>query len=317
MGSDLALMPAWFAPLVAGIVGSAVGSFLNVCILRWPAEQSVVHPPSHCPKCARGLRWYENVPVLGWLMLRGKCGGCRLPISPMYPLIELAVALLFAGGVALLGPTWEALRAIAFCTILLGVTMTDAREMIIPDEFSLGGTVIGFATTALATTNDPLAFPASVLAGSAVAWLAWQGTLDGVDRRPLAIVATLLAVLALVVVGLQVPAVRPSLFGALVGFGSLWVVGVIGSKIAGRDAMGGGDLKLMAMVGAVTGMQGVALTVFLGAALGAAVFGPLALLRREKHLELPFGVFLAPAAVVAYVAGDRLVHWYLVTTGLA
>jgi leader peptidase (prepilin peptidase) / N-methyltransferase len=136
---------------IAGVFGALIGSFLNVCILRWGAEpkQSVVRPPSRCPKCGRGLRWYENVPVVGWLALRGRCRGCRQPISPQYPLIELTTALLWAFMAWRYGLGLEALRGAAFLTLLLGIAMTDARAYVIPHEFSVGGAVMAIALSAV------------------------------------------------------------------------------------------------------------------------------------------------------------------------
>ncbi len=141
----------------AGLLGAVIGSFLNVCILRWGAEpkESVVHPPSRCPKCGRGLRWHENMPILGWIVLRGRCRGCRLPISPQYPLIELGVALLWAFMAWRHGFGAEALRGAMFLTLLLGIAMTDARAYIIPHEFSVGGAVIALAFAATPGTSVP------------------------------------------------------------------------------------------------------------------------------------------------------------------
>ena len=131
----------------AGLLGAVIGSFLNVCILRWGAEpkQSVVRPPSRCPKCGRGLRGYDNIPVVSWLLLRGRCRGCHEPISAQYPLIELGTALVWAFMAWRFGFGLEALKGAVFATILLGIAMTDARAYIIPHEFSLGGTVIAVA----------------------------------------------------------------------------------------------------------------------------------------------------------------------------
>lgn len=318
MAADLALVPPFIFVLFAFVIGACVGSFLNVCIARWPSLQSVISPPSRCPRCGRGIRAWENIPVLSWVLLRGKCAGCALPISPMYPLVELASALLVAGFVWWHGPTWEAVRASVFALILLGIAVADAREMIIPDEFSLGGTVLGFALTPLATGMPMVALPAGLCVGTALAYLAWEGTLDtqepGARRRPLLIALSL----AVVAAGLWfVPELRPMSWAAIAGFGSLWLVGVVGSWMAKRDAMGGGDLKLMLMVGAFTSLSGIAITVLLGAVLGTLVFLPVALLKKEQHMELPFGVFLAPAALLAYVAGERIVQWYLRVSGLA
>lgn len=142
------LIVAW-----AGLLGAALGSFLNVCILRWGAEpkQSVVRPPSRCPRCGRGLRWHDNIPIVSWLLLRGRCRGCREPISIQYPLVELATALIWALMAWRFGPTLDALKAAVFATILLGIAMTDARAFIIPHEFSIGGTVLGLAFAAAST----------------------------------------------------------------------------------------------------------------------------------------------------------------------
>jgi leader peptidase (prepilin peptidase)/N-methyltransferase len=133
-----------------GLIGAVLGSFLNVCILRWGAEpkQSVMHPPSRCPACGHAIRWYENVPVVSWLLLRGKCSGCGAGISPMYPAIEAATALVWGGSVALLGPGLPALELAVAVTLLLGIAASDARAFIIPHEFSLGGTAIALAFAA-------------------------------------------------------------------------------------------------------------------------------------------------------------------------
>jgi leader peptidase (prepilin peptidase)/N-methyltransferase len=136
----------------AGLLGAVLGSFLNVCIVRWGTEpkQSVVRPRSRCPRCGHAIAWYENIPVFSWLALRGRCSGCGLPISPLYPAVELGTALLWAGSVVLLGPTLAALQLAVAATLLLGIAVSDARAFIIPHEFSLGGTAIalGFALAA-------------------------------------------------------------------------------------------------------------------------------------------------------------------------
>jgi leader peptidase (prepilin peptidase)/N-methyltransferase len=152
----------------AGLLGAVLGSFLNVCIVRWGAEpkQSVVRPGSRCPRCGHAIRWYENIPILSWLALRGRCSGCGLPISPLYPAVELATALLWTGSVILLGATLAALQLAVAATLLLGIAVSDARAFIIPHEFSLGGTVIalGFAAAA---------------GGTEGVWAAAQGGLFG------------------------------------------------------------------------------------------------------------------------------------------
>jgi leader peptidase (prepilin peptidase)/N-methyltransferase len=235
-----------------------IGSFLNVCILRWGAEpkQSVVRPPSRCPKCGRGLRWYDNIPIASWLVLRGRCRGCREPISAQYPLVELGVALVWAFIAWRHGFGVEGLRGAVFATILLGIAMTDARAYVIPDEFSLGGLGCGLLFALLA------------------------------GRQPLG----------------------TALLGAAVGFGLLWLVAVLGEWMFKQEAMGGGDIKMMAMVGAFLGWQGTLLTVFLGALIGSLIFVPLTLTGHKKLV--PFGIFLALGAAATYLVGPAILTWY-------
>ena len=225
--------------------------------------------------------WYDNVPVVSWLILRGRCRHCSNPVSAQYPLAELATGLMWAGVFALHGPTWEALRGAVFLTIVFGIAMSDARFYIIPNEFSIGGTVIGLGM--------------SFLPG-------------GIDWR-----------LALV--------------GAALGYGLLWFVGVAGTWMirklapgrleeAGVDqAMGGGDVKMMMMVGAFIGPWGVGLTIFMGSVLAliGQVARSVAISLAEGSEEgeeafarlIPFGVFLAGGGGIAYVWGEAMVRWYL------
>ena len=242
--------------LLAGLFGLLVGSFLNVCIVRLPAEQSVVSPRSRCPKCGKPIDWYDNIPMLSWALLGGRCRGCRAPIGIMYPLVELVVGLLWAGAALRYGPHLEALRAALFGTLLLGIALTDARAYIIPNEFTWGGLIIGLVLSAVGGIH-----------------------------------AVLLALL-----------------GAVVGFVILWIVGVVGKLVFKEEAMGGGDIKMMAMVGAFLGWQGVLLTIFLGALAGTAIFLLLALVGRKKLV--PFGVFLALGAAVTYLVGPAILVWY-------
>jgi leader peptidase (prepilin peptidase)/N-methyltransferase len=234
----------------------AIGSFLNVVAARLPAKRSLVRPGSACPACDTPIAWYDNVPVLSWLLLRGRCRRCRAGISMQYPLVELVTALIWGWCVWRFGPTWQALSGALFGTILLGIAMTDAREYIIPDEFSLGGLGVGLL-------------------------LSLAGGVDGVLF---------------------------SVVGAVTGFVLLWTVGELGARIFKKEAMGGGDIKMMAMVGAFVGWQGVLLTVFLGALLGTLIFGPLSLLGREK--QVPFGIFLSLGAAATWLAGPTVIAWY-------
>jgi leader peptidase (prepilin peptidase) / N-methyltransferase len=163
-------LPPWFSWTIAGVVGAALGSFLNVCIYRWPAEQSVISPPSRCPSCETQLGWRDNVPILGWLFLGGKCRYCRTPVSVQYPLIELVTALIWIAAVVRFGMSFDALHSAIFLTILLGIAMTDAREMVIPDQFTLIGAAIGVA---LAFAPGGISWLHSVLAAGLGFVLLW------------------------------------------------------------------------------------------------------------------------------------------------
>ncbi len=249
MGADIVIV------IGAVLFGLCVGSFLNVCILRLPRDQSLVRPRSTCPNCNQPIAWRDNIPLFSWLWLRGKCRWCHKPISKQYPLIEGLVGVLFGTSVLVYGPTLHAVAAALFGTILLGIAITDVRHYIIPDEFTWGGLVIGLL-------------------------LALGGGVQGFLQ---------------------------ALLGAAVGFVLLWLVGMAGTWVFKEDAMGGGDVKMMAMVGSFVGWRGVLLTVFAGAALGSLIFVPLSI--KKKRL-VPFGVFLAVGAVVAYVFGDTIIAWY-------
>jgi leader peptidase (prepilin peptidase)/N-methyltransferase len=243
--------------LVAGaaLLGLCVGSFLNVCILRLPHDKSLMRPRSTCPHCKQPIAWRDNIPVFSWLWLRGKCRWCHARISLQYPLIEALVGVLFAVSLVAYGPTLQAVSAALFGTLLLGIAITDARHYLIPDEFSLGGLVIGL----------------------------------------------------LLALGGGVPGFLDALLGAAVGFALLWGVARAGQWVFKEEAMGGGDIKMMAMVGSFVGWQGVLLTLFAGAALGSLIFIPLSL--KKKRL-VPFGVFLAVGAAVTFVFGDAIIAWY-------
>ncbi|MCZ6760101.1 MAG: prepilin peptidase [Gemmatimonadetes bacterium] len=246
-----------FGVLAAALFGSLIGSFLNVCIVRLPANESVVAPRSRCPQCRKVLAAYDNIPVLSWIVLGGKCRSCSKPIPVRYPLVELAVAVVFGTSFWYYGFSVEAGRAALFGTLLLGIGVTDARAYIIPDEFTWGG--LG--------------------AGLAFSWVhGFAGFLD-------------------------------ALLGAAVGFGLLYFIAWAGEMALKKEAMGGGDIKMMVMVGSFLGWQGVLMTLFGGALIGTLVFGPVTLVK--KGLLVPFGVFLAAAAAVTFVIGDDILRWYL------
>ncbi len=257
-------------------IGACVGSFLNVCIARWPADESVVRPRSKCPRCGSGIAWYDNIPLLSWLLLRAKCRGCGEPISAIYPAVELLVALLWVASFATFGAGLTALRVAIFATILLGVAATDLKHYLIPDGFTISGLVLA-------------------LLG------AFVGAFLG-DRGPFA-------------------GPVDAIFGACVGAGAITIIGWLGEVVMKREAMGFGDSTLMAMAGASLGSARALLTIFVGAALAAIIFllvvAPVGYIRaRAKGTAfeaplVPFGVFLAPAALLTLIWGFPLINWYL------
>jgi len=241
----------------AVLFGVSIGSFLNVCVYRLPAGESVIRPRSRCPACETPIESRDNLPVLGWLLLRGRCRACGVRISVQYPLIELAVGALWLAAVLRYGLSWEALSIALFFTLLLGIALTDARAYTIPDEFSIGGTVAGLLLSLAPGGLSP-----------------WQ-----------------------------------SLGGAALGFGLLYAVAVVGEWVFKKPAMGGGDIKMMAMIGAFLGPLGVPLTLFAGALIGSLVFGPISV--RTGKL-VPFGIFLALGAGITEAWGTQVVEWYRV-----
>ncbi|MEO5567013.1 MAG: prepilin peptidase [Gemmatimonadaceae bacterium] len=272
-----------FYQIYAFAMGAIFGSFLNVCILRWPRERSIVRPRSRCSSCGNQLEWFENIPIFSWLFLRGKCRCCDESISVQYPLIELTVAIGWVVAINAFGPTFTAIRVAMFGTILLGVAITDLREYLIPDGFTLTGLVVVLVTAAIGFIRA--------------------------DASPFA-------------------SPYDAIIGACAGAGMIAIIGWIGEIAMGKEAMGLGDVTLMAFVGAALGPQRAIVTVFLGAVLGMVawvmIIAPLAWMRRspargaQTELALgsaavvmplvPFGVFLAPAAVINLLWGESLMR---------
>lgn len=282
-----------FVRALAFVIGACVGSFLNVCVARWPVGGSVIRPPSRCPRCAIPVRAIDNIPIVSWLLLRGRCRGCAEPISIQYPLVELAVALGWLASVVAYGAGFAAMRVAIFGTVLLGIALTDARHYLIPDEL----TVVPFL------------------------WVLATSVLFGLR-------------------GDVSPFVGPwdALLGACVGAGAISIAGWLGEYFLKKEAMGFGDVTLMALVGAAVGPGRSLLVIFIGALIGASAFllvvFPLVRLRAARAApaggqladhpgetdgtngdaempNVPFGVFLAPAALVTLLWGQRLIEWYL------
>jgi leader peptidase (prepilin peptidase)/N-methyltransferase len=258
------------------VIGAAIGSFLNVCIARWPVDLSVVRPRSRCPRCERGIAWHENIPLLSWVLLRGRCRGCQLPISVQYPAVELAVGLGWVASVIAFDLTFESVRVAVFGTLLFGIAVTDAKTYLIPDGFTVSGLVLVFAATiANFFVGEPSHF--------ADPWAA--------------------------------------VLGACAGAGAITIIGWLAEVMMKREAMGFGDTTLMAVVGAALGSERALLTIIVGAFVGAVVFllivAPIVKWRTRgtdtafAFPDVPFGVFLAPAAMLVLLWGDRLIAWYL------
>lgn len=243
---------AWpFAVALAAVLGS----FLNVCISRLPRGQSVVSPPSHCPRCAAPIRYYDNIPLVSFAVLRGRCRACREPISWRYPLVEA-----LAVGVGLLvlwqlGPTWEGLRAFLLALALIVVTFIDLETLLIPDRITLPGIALGL----------------------------------GMQLYP------------------SVRGLVGGLLGCLLAGGIFYLIALLS-----RGGMGGGDIKLAAMMGAFLGWDLVLVAIFLGV-LAGGLTGVLLLVmgRKGRKDPVPFGPFLALGGVIAALWGRPLLTWYL------
>lgn len=296
---DSVLASAFFA------LGLAFGSFLNVCIYRLPLGLSVVHPRSACPECKRPIAFYDNIPVVSWLILRGRCRNCQTKISPRYLIVELLTGVLFVACFWHFGLTLSTLKYIAFGFLLLGLIFTDAETQLLPDKMTLPGIVLGLLFSVIVPVND--------LVSQTVPWLfsvrttseswRWLSLLD-------------------------------SSLGGVVGASFIYGAGAIYLRARGREGMGFGDVKLMAMVGAFLGTRLTILTIFTGSIAGSLFgLGTLGIVwvkrtRRRLHrpsmrrapwdsaavamrrFPMPFGVFLGAMAMLAFFFGNQFLSWY-------
>jgi leader peptidase (prepilin peptidase) / N-methyltransferase len=266
---------------VVFVIGLIVGSFLNVCIVRMPRGGSIVSPPSHCPRCQSGIKFYDNIPLISFLLLRGKCRNCGEPISWRYPLVELTNALLYVGIVNEFWLGGEAFMMMALCSSLIVITVIDYDHMIIPDNITLPGMLVGLtlAPFFMSPLGDPLPFNLEALIPHAGPYL--TGFLN-------------------------------SLIGLILGGGLLLSIGWAWEKLRHIEAMGGGDVKLMGMVGSFLGWKGALLTIMLGALTGSVVGVLLMVLKKHKMGKLiPFGPFLAAGALASAFYGPDIVLWYI------
>jgi leader peptidase (prepilin peptidase)/N-methyltransferase len=291
-------------------LGLAFGSFLNVCIYRLPLGLSVVKPRSACPGCARPIAMYDNLPLLSWLILRGRCRQCKTKISPRYLFVELLTGALFLACYFYFGLTLATLKYCSFAFLLLGLIFTDAETKLLPDKMTLPGLLLGLLFSLVVPVND--------LASQFVPWavnLPFSGELS----------AHLLSLL-------------DSLLGAAVGASFIYGAGAIYLRWRGAEGMGFGDVKLMAMVGAFLGIKLTVFTIFT-ASLAGSLFGLTTVMvvwmkrthrfmrrrtdgqaaRRRgwqsakmvyRHYQMPFGVFLGSMALLSFFFGNQFLRWY-------
>ena len=291
-------------------LGLCFGSFLNVCIYRLPRGMSVVSPRSACPGCGNLIPLYHNVPILSWLILRGKCRSCRQPISARYLVVELLTAFLFLGCYLHFGLTLATVKCIVLGFLLLGLIFTDAETKLLPDAMTLPGMAIGIGLSLVVPVNDLASriMPGLVSSGlrNEISWRLWS--------------------------------LSDSLLGAAVGASFLYGAAAIYLRARGVEGMGFGDVKLMGMIGAFLGTKLTVLTIF-AASLAGSLFGLSTILavwikRRRRiaargnttiearrrawqsarmvlrYYEVPFGVFLGSMALASFLFGDQLMHWY-------
>jgi leader peptidase (prepilin peptidase)/N-methyltransferase len=291
------------------VFGLCFGSFLNVCIYRLPRDKSVVSPGSACPNCNTPIHFYDNVPVLSWLLLRRRCRHCHASITPRYALVELLTAALFVGCYARFGLTLAALKYCVFAFLLLGLIFTDAETKLLPDEMTLSGVVLGLVFSLFVPVNGFMAYLLPGLVTPHVGpQLSWR-------------------LVSLADAGL----------GAIVGASFIYGAGKLYLGFRGVEGMGFGDVKLMAMIGAFLGLKLTVFTLFAASVLGS-LFGVATVLavwikrtrrwrqRREpaaarrrawqsaklvyRRYEMPFGVFLGAVAMFAFFFGNQLLGWY-------
>jgi leader peptidase (prepilin peptidase)/N-methyltransferase len=245
--------------IITFILGACIGSFLNVCIYRIPESRSIVSPGSACPNCNTEIKFYDNIPIISWLLLLGKCRTCSEPISVRYPLVELLTGLLALASVIRFGVSADCFIYYIFICALVVITFIDLDLQIIPDIISLPGIPLGFLASFLLTSVS----------------------------------------------------FKDSLIGILIGGGSLFLVAWGYQLVTGKEGMGGGDIKLLAMIGAFIGWQGVCFTIFIASATGSLI-GIVLMLFSQKDLKfaVPFGPFLSVGAIAYLFFGPELIFWY-------
>lgn len=298
-----------FFAALSFIFGTMIGSFLNVVIHRVPNEESIVFPGSHCPNCSKTIKFYDNIPVIAWLFLGGKCRFCRQPISFRYPSVELLTGLIFLlvwrhDGLSVMLPL-----DMLFASTLIALIFIDADAMILPNVITYPGIAIAFLariTVPLFSSNnfddliphsqlvhfdDLRNYPLNALyyqTQNAQFWQFWEWQQWNTS-------------------------LLGAFLGAMAGGGSLWLVGWIWKQLRGIDAMGFGDVKMMFMVGAYLGWRLTILTIFLGALTGALAGIFLVLRQKQESFQakIPFGIFLGIGSLISLFAGNRIIDWYI------
>lgn len=259
---DFAQLPVWLQLTFIFVLGACLGSFANVIILRLPAGESIVRPRSHCRSCKQTLNWYQNIPLLSYLIQKGKCAHCGAAFSPRYFLVELVMAAAFGATYLAVGPSWLLLEYLILVFGLITVSFIDIDHMILPDVFTLGGIVIGLL-----------------------------GSLINPERQ-----------------------VWDAVLGVLFGGGFLWLIAYLYWITKKQEGMGGGDIKLLAWIGAVLGWKCIPFVILFSSLVGSLV-GILTAIRSQQGLrtEIPFGPFLALGALVYIFGASPLGDWYIQT----
>lgn len=279
-------VPEYFGFIFFLVFGTIIGSFLNVVIHRVPNEESIVFPNSACPNCKNAIKFYDNIPVLSWLALGGKCRKCKNPIAWRYPAVELLTGFVFLVVFWQIGLNWYLPVCLAFSATIISLIFIDAEHMILPN-------VITYPMLAIALVIR-IAFP-----------IIFGNTIFFSDTFITPLVNSGLPMWLNSLVG--------AILGGLAGGGSLWAIGELWKRLRGIDAMGLGDVKMMFGVGALLGWRLTLISIFLGAFTGA-IGGILVMIKdREKGMQaqIPFGIFLGIGSLVSMLFGDQLLTWYV------
>jgi leader peptidase (prepilin peptidase) / N-methyltransferase len=263
--------------MLAGLFGLLIGSFLNVCIYRMPRDLSVVRPRSFCPQCEHPIVWYDNIPLVSYALLSGRCRRCGRRIPIRYPIVELLTGVLFFCAFRFLGSSVAAAKFAVFGAIMIALVFSDLEERILPDEFTLGGTAIGAIFAAFVPVS-----------GGILLVLLYHAKFP------------------------RLVSVGDSLLAAGICSGALWLVRALYEKIRNREGLGLGDVKMGAMIGAFLGIQGALLSLLLGSLLGAIIGLGYAWFtgKDASTYELPFGSFLGASALAVGFFGEVIFNWY-------